>query len=160
MSIDSRPAFSASVLGTISSESANASIASCSLPPTFVAKLRRTFAISASVAPPPATILLSLTTSATTDNASFMALSASSTIRSSPARTRIATDRGSLHFSTKIILSSPTLRSSTRPASPKSVLFMSSSLVMTFPPVARASFSISDCLTLRATKMPSFAKKC
>ena len=70
--------------------------------------------------PPPVTILLYSMTSETTDNASIMALSASSTIRSNPARIRMATERGCLQFSTKTILSSPTFRSSTKPALPKS----------------------------------------
>ena len=58
MSIGSKPAFSASVRGITSTASANASTASCSLPPTLVAYLRSSFAISISTAPPPATILL------------------------------------------------------------------------------------------------------
>ncbi len=140
--------------------SANASIASCSLPPTFVAYLRSSLANSTSTAPPPATILLSSITSETTDRASFRPLSASSTILSSPARISTATERGSLHFSTKIILSSPILRSSTMPATPKSCGIKSSKSVIILPPVALASFSMSDCFTLLAANIPSFARKC
>ena len=122
----SRPAFSASVRGMTSTASANASTASCSRPPTLVAYLRSSFAISISIAPPPGTILLFSITSDTTESESIMARSASSTMRSKPARIRIATLCGSLHFSTKIILSSPILRSSTCPANPRSAFLRSS----------------------------------
>ncbi len=160
MSMGSRPAFSDSVFGTISIESAKASIASCSLPPTFVAYSRVSFAISASIAPPPGTILLFSMTSETTERASFIARSASSTMRSKPARIRIDTDWGDLHFSMKTILSSPTLRSSTRPLDPKSALVRSSKFVTILAPVALASFSMSDCFTLLTARIPFLAKKC
>ena len=102
-----------------------------------------------------ATILLISVTSETTESASIMALSASSTILSSPARINITTEWGSLHFSMKIILSSPILRSSTKPAKPKFAGFKSSKLVVTFQPVALASFSMSDSLRRLAAIIPS-----
>ena len=106
----------ASVLGIVSRDSAKASTASCSLPPIWAAYSRSFLATSVSAAPPPTTILFFLNTSATTDKASCIARSASSTSFSKPARIRIETDFGFLHPSTKTILSSPIFRSSTSSA--------------------------------------------
>ena len=60
MSIGSRPAFSASVLGMTSMASANASMASCSLPPTVDANSFRRSASSTSVAAAARDVLLVL----------------------------------------------------------------------------------------------------
>src|SRR2546428_76413 len=138
MSICSRPALSDRVRGIDSSESANASTASCSLPPIFGARSRILFANSISIAPPPATILFFFTTSMITERASLSALSASSTSLSRPALIRMLTDLGSFASSMKTILSSPTFRSSTRPANPRSALRMCSRLVIIRAPVALA----------------------
>ena len=73
---------------------------------------------------------------------------------------RIATERGFLQPSTKVILSSPILRSSTSLAWPRSLAVNSSSFVITFPPVALASFSMSDFLARRIAKIPPRARKC
>ena len=78
MSIGSKPAFSARVVGIASTASANASIASCSRPPTLTAYARKPFASSASGAPPPATILPSSITFRTTHKPSCRLRSASS----------------------------------------------------------------------------------
>ena len=51
---------------------------------------------------------------------------------------------GSLHFSTKIMLSSPILRSSTRPAEPRSSLLSSSMLVLTRAPVDFVDLTADD----------------
>ena len=55
---------------------------------------------------------------------------------------------GSLHSSTKIISSPDILFSATDPANPRSSKDRSSMLETTVAPVARASFSMSDFLTL------------
>ncbi len=144
----------------ISSASANASMASCSRPPTWAAYSRTALLISISTLPPPATILGVSVTSLTTYRASLSALSASSIIRSRPALTKMATALGSLHSSTKIILSLPTFFSSTTPHDPRSLSCRSARLFTTLPPVALASFSMSLFLTRRAESTPALARKC
>ena len=74
----SKPAFSASVFGTISRASANAATANCSLPLIVSAYSFNPLDIAISGAPPPATTFLSSTVDATTPIASSTALSISS----------------------------------------------------------------------------------
>ena len=59
-----------------------------------------------------------------------------------------------------LILSSPILRSSTKPAMPRSPALISSRSLMILPPVALASFSMSDSFTLLAAIMPALDRKC
>src|SRR5213594_4239652 len=75
--------------------------------------------------------------------------SSSSTTCSVPPRRRIETAFGFLHPVTNVISSSPIFFSYTSFAKPRSSFDSPSSFVTTLPPVALASFSISDCLTRR-----------
>src|SRR5438093_5167609 len=149
MSIGSRPAFSARVRGMTSTASANASMAICSRPPTVEAKSRKARAISIALEPPPLMTLPSSIATATTLVASSRDRSSSSTTCSVPPRRRIETAFGFLHPVTKVISSSPIFFSYTCFAKPRSSFDSSSSFVTTLPPVALASFSISDFLTRR-----------
>ena len=157
-SMGSKPAFSASDLGMTSTASANACIASCSLPPTVAAYSRSLSASSISVAPPPATYLPSSTAHAVTRNASYIPRSNSSTTCSVPPRNNIDTDFGFWQFSTNIISSPPIFLSSTIPAFPRSPGLISSSVVNTLPPVALASFFMSLSFTRRTAITPAFAR--
>src|SRR5438128_1217964 len=146
--LGSNPAFSASVVGTASRDSAKASIASCSLPPTFTAYSRSLLASSASGAPPPATILPSSNAFLTTHSASCSDLSASSTTCSVPPRMTIVTAFGFLASRTYRSLSSPILTSSTDFASPKESFARSLTLATTLAPVAFDEFCFFQTLAV------------
>ncbi len=159
ISTGSRPAFSDNVLGIISRLSAKASIASCSLPGYFGASFLIMLASAISVAPPPGTYFMSLMSEIMFIIASLSALSASSSCLSSPALRRTETAFGFLQSCTNTILSSPIFLSSTRPAYPRSFSDRSSKSVTILAPVALASFSISEALTLLTARIPAFARK-
>ena len=157
LSMASKPAFSARVLGTISIASANLATASCSLPFRVAAYSRRRNAISISGAPPPTTSFLSSTTSATACKASSRALSRPSrTCCVPPRRSRVA----ALFLAPvmKVMIPLPTLRSSTRAADPRSEDFNSSRLVTMLAPVALASLSRSFLITLLRARTPACAR--
>ena len=97
ISIGSKPAFSARVLGTTSIESANAKTANCSRPDKVLAKLLSPRASSISVAPAPATTLLRFNEATKQLNESTIALSISSTTCSVPPLIRIVTAFGFWH---------------------------------------------------------------
>ena len=158
MSITSRPAFSARVIGTTSIALAKASIAICSRPPTLGAYFLSFSANSISVAPPPVTILPSWKTRETTPMASARLRSISSTTCSLPPRTKMETALGFLQPVTKVISSSPIFLTSTTPANPRSCLLNPSMLETTLPPVALARASISDFLALRIAIISCLAK--
>ncbi|BAA29086.1 173aa long hypothetical protein [Pyrococcus horikoshii OT3] len=158
VSIGSRPAFSASVLGITLRASAKASIANCSLPPTSFAYSSSLMLSSISLAPPPAIIFPSSSMSLTTLMASSRALSTSSTTCSVPPLMSIVTALGFLQPSTKIMFSPATFLSSTSSASPRSSGVRSLMLVTILAPVALASFSMSLFLTLLTANIPYLAR--
>ena len=119
-SILSRPAFSASVLGTTSNAAANAPIASCSLPLMVSAYSLSPLAMAISGAPPPATTLPSSTVAATTPIASSTALSTSSATCLVLPLSMIETALGSTQSSTNRSTSSKIFFSYTCPAIPRS----------------------------------------
>ena len=154
----SSPALSASIVGISSSASANASIASCCLPPTFLANSLSFSASSTSGAPPPPTTLGSLSTFLSTWSASSILLSASSRSMSFAPLTRMVTLLGFFAPSMNIILSLPTFLSSTSSASPRSSALRSLSVLIILAPVAFAIFSISLLLTLLTAIIPFLAR--
>ncbi len=143
ISIGSSPAFSARVFGMISIAFAYASIAICSRPPTVVAYSRNAIEIHVAAAPPPAVILPSSKATFTTNKASCIPRSSSSTTCSVLPRIRIETAFGFLQSVTNVILSSPIFCSSTLPANPRSFCESSSRFATTIAPVAFASLSMS-----------------
>ena len=148
MSIGSKPAFSAKVLGIISTESANAWTASCSLPDKLSENFLKFLASSISGEPAPATTLLFFKAAETSPIASSTARLTSSITCSVAPLTKRVTALGFLHSFTIVISSSPILVSSTMPALPKSAADKSSKLVIILAPVALERPSISLFLTL------------
>ena len=156
--MESMPAEVAKVWGTISSESAKAFTANCSLPPILSAYSRRRLETSISTAPPPVTYFPDSRAARTTPSASCMLLSASSTTCSVPPRISMLTAFGFLQSLTKIISSPPIFFSSTSFAWPRSDLLISFICDVMRAPVALASFFMSDSLTLLTARIPAFVR--
>ena len=154
----SRPPFSASVRGITSSASAKAVTASCSLPLSVAAYSFNLSASSTSGEPPPATSLPSSMTTPTTLVASSKAVSTLFTTCSVLPLRITDTAFGFLHLVTNVVSSPPILRSSTRPANPRSDSDISLILLTIVAPVARAIFSKSLFRNLRIPNIPSFAR--
>ena len=152
------PAFSESVIGIDSKDSANFSAANCSRPSKDFDQFLIFVAAYVSGEPPPATTEGNSITSLTTIIESCTDLSTSSTTRCEPARKSNVTAFGCLHPSTNTHLSSSIFLSSTFSAEPRSFSKRSSRFVTILAPVAFASFVISLSFTRLTATIPALER--
>lgn len=157
--MESSPAFSARVLGIVSSDLANASTTSCSLP-SMARDCSLIYLLTCiSIAPPPATISLVLVTLLMTWIASLSDLSASAVYCWLPPR-RIMVDVLFGGWWKKFHLSEPICFSSNLSHVPRIALVRPLHVVCITALDALASLCKSSNLTLPAQNIPLSAKYC